>query len=147
MDEPVVEAVSDWNGFYAGIGIDVQNSTTIVEHLASFQAVVGANAQMDSFLLGVEGYGAARFSDITGWYYAFGVEGRAGVVISDAAVVYGALGVETVGSGTYYRTMGLGVEFMVADNTSVDLEYKRYEQVGGGWNGDAISAQLLWHFN
>jgi opacity protein-like surface antigen len=148
-DAPIID-LADFRGAYAGVGATSQNSITAVEHIVTLDGVVGFNVQSEELLVGIEGYAAASFSDISGSAIALGVEGRAGVVVNEKAVVYGGAGLEAynvLGTPSYFVTTGVGVEFRVSDNTSLDLEVKHYTPFTGvGWAGNAVSAQLLWQF-
>lgn len=150
MEPPAMEDMAtggDWDGFYAGVGITGTTSSTITENILSLDGIVGVNAQSDMFVLGAEGYIQGKWSDLTGWYAGLGGEIRGGVALGDAALLYGALGGEIESGGATYLTGGGGIEFMIADATSLDLEYKHYWGVGGStWQGDSIGASVLFHF-
>jgi opacity protein-like surface antigen len=148
VDEPaIVAATSHWDGAYAGIGVAVISSTTIAETIGAVQGSVGGNVTFDKFLLGAEAYLSVSQSSLGGApYYAIGAEGRGGVLATDAVLLYGALGAEYVQGGNTYATVGGGAEFSVAENVSLDLEYKYYIGLNNTWQGHSLSLSANWHF-
>lgn len=143
----IAAATSSWDGLYIGAGVSFLTSSSISENIWALDGIVGFNATFDSsWLLGAEAYASARNSDFDGWYGAFGAEGRAGFLLNDMALIYAAVGAETTSGGASYWTVGGGVEFLVSEDLSIDLEYKHYEPISGSWTGDAIGVSLNWHF-
>jgi len=139
-------ATSSWDGAYAGIGVVAETSTTIAETLIGLQGSVGYNMTMDSLLVGGEIYVMGLNSSNTGLTGSIGGEVRAGFLASDAILLYGAAGAEVTAAGNTYGTLGGGVEFAVADKTTLDLEYKYYMGLNNGWQGHHVGLSINWHF-
>jgi outer membrane immunogenic protein len=167
----MTEAGFDWSGFYAGLNAGyttgqanavgaVSGITTNVSVAGGLLgATVGFNAQMDNFVLGVEGdvawsgasgtavCVAAPAFDCEGrlnWLGA--IKGRVGVAM-DSVLLFATAGLAAGGvtanvvptpgglTGTYSGTMtgwtvGGGVELAVTDAISVKAEYN-YVNMGG----------------
>lgn len=160
-EDVAVEAMAaahDWNGAYiggfvgygAGDAIWGNTFNDLDVPVSGFLAGVtaGANFQMDSFVLGVEGDVAwsgiggtvvcpnPAFDCSTDINWLSTLRGRAGFA-ADAALLYVTAGLavgdvtSTADDGTVYDntstyvgwTAGAGVEFAVADNVSVKAEY------------------------
>lgn len=159
---PVVESSGDWSGPYIGVNVGYGVGTVSGEYddswdwfddpydisgwIAGVQA--GANVQMDSFVLGVEGdvawSGITGNSDVTGdWVYTdvdwvATLRGRAGIAM-DSILIYATAGVaaagisqwvdddysgdtDTVSDTRFGWVAGVGAEAMVADNMSIKGE-------------------------
>jgi len=149
MAPPPVEAAmtSDWTGGYIGLqGSAIRDSSAVTS--AAIDVVLGADFQTDMFLVGGRiwaGYTSA-VSGGTGSNWDYGVEGRAGFV-ADSALVYGALGDQSYAGGINYWTAGVGVEFKLGDNASIDLEYKHlWPGSGATLSADQLLAGLHWRF-
>lgn len=124
---PVVPVAStfDWNGFYAGVRVGGEN---VVDADTSWLvgAEIGVNAAFDMFVLGAELAADYVFADGEEYGYLEGTV-RAGVLLMPEALLYGTVGYgavvgDTDGSGEHILA-GLGVEFAVAENVSVDTRY------------------------
>ena len=144
---PAAAMTSDWTGGYVGVGGDLLRVTPSGDNVAELNGVLGANLQSGMFLVGLEGW--LGYSDdysisFSQWYA--GVKGRAGFVVNDSALIYGSLGYQAYGDGNTYYQAGVGVEFMVSDSTSLDVEYKHSIGANNGQSLDQIGASLLWHF-
>lgn len=152
----------DWSGFYVGASagygwgdvtvdpLDIPNGDSTA-HGWLIGAQLGANAQFDSFVLGVEG--DVEWSNITndddiaagpwwgevdvGWLAS--LRGRAGIAY-DTVLFYATAGVAgagvdytdnqngLTGSGTHLGwTVGAGIEAAVTETVSVKLEYAYYD--------------------
>lgn len=166
IDEPaavIPASAFDWSGFYVGAHagwasgsvlvdpLDAPDESTAVGWLLGVQA--GANAQFDTFVLGIEG--DIAWSNITNeddvtcgalcglvdvnWLAS--LRGRAGVTF-DQVLLYATAGVAGAGvdytdldvgptptlSDTHFGwTAGLGVEVAVTENVSVKAEYAYYD--------------------
>ena len=162
IDEPaavIPASAFDWSGLYVGAHagwatgsvladpIDAPDETTAVGWLLGVQA--GANAQFDSFVLGVEG--DVAWTNITNEDEIFAVggpfgltdvnwlaslRGRAGVAF-DQVLLYATAGVAAAGvtyndldgddpasDGTHFGWVaGVGVELAVTEDVSVKAEY------------------------
>lgn len=143
--EDPIGFASDWDGAYIGVGTMFETSTTVVENIYGGFVNVGANATFDSLLIGVEGYLAGWWSDATGPGGGVGAEGRIGFV-ADQALIYASGGLELTMGGNLYATPGAGVEFMIWDNTSLDLQYRYFWGINNAWNAHSVRASLNWHF-
>ncbi|AVX05010.1 hypothetical protein MXMO3_02498 [Maritalea myrionectae] len=144
-----VQSGFDWDGFYAGVGlggasIAVDSGTDTMAHL---DAIVGVNATYDDFLFGAEIFlGASR--DMSSGIYGGhgGVEARAGYLIDQDVLIYAGIGRLHYESGAQYTTVGLGTEFAISDDVSIDLEYKYLGWSDTGYTGHSFGASALWHF-
>lgn len=153
----------DWSGFYVGAHagwasgsvladpIDAPDETTATGWLLGVQA--GANAQFDTFVLGVEGDVAwsnitneDEISAVGGPYgltdvnWLASLRGRAGVAF-DQVLLYATAGFAGAGvtfndldagdpatDGTHFGwTAGVGVEVAVTEDVSVKAEYLYYD--------------------
>jgi outer membrane immunogenic protein len=147
MAPPPVEAAmtSDWTGGY--IGVEGNYFRFGTDNGVQLNAVAGANFQSGMFLVGLEGwlgYTDNLTTSFTQWNA--GVEARAGLA-TEAALVYGGIGFEHyAGSGNEYWSAGVGVEFMLSDNMSLDLEYKHLMGTNNPATLDKVGASVLWHF-
>jgi opacity protein-like surface antigen len=151
IDEPAIEMATDWTGVYIGAGVQYTAFYgPVFVNEGSANVVLGFNAQADMVLFGAEAFlgGFANDFPDAGWWV--GAEGRAGVLVTPEVLFYGALGVvhrESFGPGRTYATLGGGIEFMVADNVTIDLEYKHYFPIVSAYNGDQIGISINWLFN
>ena len=167
----MTDAGFDWSGFYAGLNAGftsgqassagaVSGTTTNINVAGGLLgATVGFNAQMDSFVLGVEGdvaWSGASGTAVCVAAPAFNCEGRlnwlgtlkarAGVAL-DSTLLFATAGLAAGGvtatvvptpggiTGTHSGTMtgwtvGGGVELAVTDAISVKAEYN-YVSMGG----------------
>jgi outer membrane immunogenic protein len=166
----MTDAGFDWSGFYAGLnagysGGQATSVTTVTADTTNIPvsggllgATLGFNAQMDSFVLGVEG--DIAWSGVTGTtacsiapfdcqgnlHWLGTIKGRAGVALDSvllfataglaaggvsANVTPAAVGITNTFSGTMTGwTVGAGVELAVTDTVSVKAEYS-YVSMGG----------------
>jgi outer membrane immunogenic protein len=139
----------DWDGFYAGVGLGgamVSNGGG-TDTLAQLDAIVGVNLTQDSFLVGAEIWLGANRDQSSGTYGGHGgIEARAGYLVDPNVLIYAGLGRLHYESGDQYTTIGLGTEFVVSDEISIDLEYKYLGWSNTGETGHNLSASALWHF-
>lgn len=168
---PMTDAGFDWSGFYAGLNAgytsgqatsvgDITGVTTDVPVSGGLLgATIGFNAQMDTFVLGLEGdiawSGATGTAPCTA-NPAFNCEGnldwlgtikaRAGIAMDNvlffgtaglaaggttANIVPAAAGLTNTHTGTMTGwTVGAGIEAAVADAITVKAEYQ-YVSMGG----------------
>ncbi len=166
----MTDAGFDWSGFYAGLNAgysggqatSVNVGTGAVTNIpvsgGLLGGTIGFNAQMDSFVLGVEG--DVAWSGVTGTaacavapfncqgnlHWLGTIKGRAGVALDSvllfataglaaggvsANVTPAAPGITNTFSGTMTGwTVGAGVELAVTDAVSVKAEYN-YVSMGG----------------
>jgi opacity protein-like surface antigen len=146
-DEPIAVS-SDWDGIYIGVGghweMDINNPFQYVGGVG----IVGANVTMDSFLLGAEAYvGGQTLVGAFAPFWIAGGEVRAGFLASEQFLLYAALGGEIIQGGATFWTAGGGLEFMVADNMSVDLEGDYVQGISSGYQAVRFGASLNWHFD
>ena len=147
-DVPVDEALFDWTGLYAGLGVmgsSLSNGGT-TDSTGYINLQVGANAQMDSFVLGIEGWLGGYSISGGGSGYAGGVEGRAGYLLTENVLLYGTVGAVAYDAGAQYGTIGAGVEFAVTEALSIDVDYEYWGWSNNGFTGHAVGASVLWHF-
>jgi opacity protein-like surface antigen len=145
--DPVVSMASDWDGFYLGAGVIAETAAapTPAENVVGLQGIAGFNATFDSFLIGGEAYVMPWWSNVAGGGISVGALARIGVLVTEDVLVYGAVGGEVTNGGGTFGTLGGGVEFMVTEDVSLDLEYKHYF----GSNGDRyhhVGVSANWHF-
>jgi outer membrane immunogenic protein len=163
-----VQPTTDWNGFYAGIfggygagratstGVATGSVSPVDVHGALLGVTVGANAQFDSFVLGVEG--DVAWSGIAGSTTcdgapAFTCNGELdwvgsgklrGGMVFDNVLLFGTAGLAfggitasvdpipggatgTFSHGVWGWTIGAGAEMAVSDQISVKAEYAYYD--------------------
>jgi opacity protein-like surface antigen len=139
---------SDWTGGYAGIGGSYIRINPASANAVQLDGILGANLQTGMFLVGLEGkLGYSYNLTTTFQQWEASVRGRAGVAVGDSALVYGSLGYALYqGSGNTYYQAGLGVEFMLSDNMSLDVAYTHSMGANNANTLDALSTSLLWHF-
>lgn len=139
----------DWDGFYAGVGLGgarIANGGG-TDTMAQLDAIVGVNVTNDDFLFGAELWLGAYRDQGTGTYGGNGgVEARAGYLINQDVLIYAGLGRLHYDTGTQFTTLGIGAEFAVSDEISIDLEYKYLGWSNTGDTGHSLSASALWHF-
>lgn len=166
VEEPIAEvalAAYDWNGFYVGgqigvMGVDVTTPDPDFVQPSGAGFLIGlhagANAQMDSFVLGVEGdveyssFSATEFcanDDFdcsTNLDWQGSLRGRAGFA-ADSALFYVTAGLAAANfggstdDGTLFAdssvrfgwTAGAGIELGLSENLSARAEY-RYSDYG-----------------
>lgn len=128
MPVPVVPvapapAAFDWNGFYAGIRLGVENEVTADSDWL-IGAELGVNAAFDMFVLGGE-LAVDYIFDTPDFAYAEATI-RAGVILTPEILLYGTAGygseLDAAGSGDHWLA-GLGAEFAVAESVSLDARY------------------------
>jgi outer membrane immunogenic protein len=168
---PMTDAAFDWSGFYAGLNAGYTSgqatsvgaltgvTTNVPVSGGLLGATVGFNAQMDSFVLGIEGdiawSGATGTAACTAnpaftcegnlnWLGT--IKGRAGVAM-DRVLIFGTAGLAAGGvtaniipaavgltntfSGTMTGwTVGAGIEAAVTEAITVKAEYQ-YVRMGG----------------
>ena len=151
--DPVAETTPggfDWDGFYAGVGVsvDTASSGAATESYAYIDAIIGFNATNDDILFGVEAWVGAynEISPATSNGVGGGAEARVGYLASPEALIYAGLGGYVYDGGGQYATLGLGTEFVVAENVTLDIEYKYWHGLNTTWTGHSIGASANWHF-
>ena len=125
VDTPVIDDVSfGWDGPYAGVFV---LGTTSAAGGFGIGVNVGVNMSADALVFGVEG-DAAWISGGTGW--SAQVVGRLGAALSDDAMLYGLAGIGADGANGAYIPVGIGAEFMIADNMSLKAQYEYHWDLG-----------------
>jgi opacity protein-like surface antigen len=148
VDEPAPAASDAWNGLYAGVGLTGAYNIDFAETFGFIDGIVGGNLRADSWVVGAEASVSGWKSTISGPGLAIGGELRGGYLVSPDALAYLSGGVThfVKTGGATYGQIGAGVEFVVAQNTSLDLEYKYWHEIGGPYQTHSLSASVLWHF-
>jgi opacity protein-like surface antigen len=148
MEEVAVDEVmtENWTGFYVGgqiLGLGFQGP--LPSNGVHLGVVVGANVQLEQFVLGAEGRVAYAIDFTFPDGFVAGGSVRAGYLVSPDVLLYGSAGYDRFSAGALYSNLGLGVEFNVSESLSVDLEAKRWWQVAGPYTANTVSASLNWH--
>jgi len=137
----------DWDGFYMGVGVTGSSLTNggPAVTTAYVDIIAGFNVTNDQLLFGLEGwlggYNGGGSSGSGG-----GIEARAGYLASDDMLIYASAGRYHYDAGGQYTTVGLGAEFVVADNITLDTEYKYWGWSNTGFTGHSIGVSANWHF-
>jgi opacity protein-like surface antigen len=142
--EAAMMSSADWTGGYIGLGVAGRNFGSFNEGEVNIAA--GGWLQAEQFLVGIDG-SLGYFRDTfggSGW--VANLEGRAGIAVGDSVAVYGGLGVAHYQAGNNYVTYGLGVEFKLADNWSLDVEARHWVQNGGPLVGNELKGTVKYHF-
>ncbi|NOZ31565.1 MAG: hypothetical protein GXP01_00510 [Alphaproteobacteria bacterium] len=138
----------DWDGVYVGLGATAGVVTGLGPGVtaAAIDLILGANVTSGNLLFGVEGWvGAYDFDGfITG--AQIGAEARVGVLVDDNVLIYTGLGASVTDSGVQSATIGIGAEFVVGENLTLDLEYKYWESLNFPIGGQSLGASLNWYF-
>jgi len=135
----------DWDGFYAGIGGSGSFYNTGVS-IGTVELEAGVNFTSGDFLFGVEALAGWGFNSIGANSGIIGAEARAGYLVDPSVLLYlSAGGVHYFNGSSTFGTLGAGVEFVVSDNVTYDVEYK-YLWNSAALNGHEIGASVLWHF-
>lgn len=150
-EQAIAMATSNWDGFYLGGGGYVLASSSVPgENYAGVRVTAGANITKEGWLFGGEVYGGVerRFAPAASAPYGvIGGEVRAGALVTDTVLLYGAIGAEAIPEfAQYYLTAGGGIEVMVVDQVSLDLEYKYVVRTDGGFTGHQVGVSANWHF-
>jgi len=146
-DQTMAEATSVWNGIYVGVGTTVAYNVDFAETFGFGDAVVGANMQKDAFVFGAEAYLSGWRSTLAGPGLSAGAEVRGGYLVTPDVLLYLSGGaMHFISGGNTYGQIGVGTEFKLADNLSLDVEYKYWHQLGGIYQTHSLSTSLLWHF-
>jgi opacity protein-like surface antigen len=148
VDTPAIEmATSNWDGPYAGIGVILETAITApAETIIGAQGIIGINFTSGTLLFGAEAYLSGYNSSVNGLGGVVGGEVRAGLLASDAVLIYIAGGAEIDDAAATYGTAGGGVEFLVSDDLSIDIEYKYIMGINNAWRGHHAGVSANWHF-
>jgi opacity protein-like surface antigen len=140
----------DWDGFYAGVGLSIDAITDggPVDNYGYIDAIVGYNYTHEQILFGAEAWVGGYWDVETGTDSGFGggVEGRVGYLATDDWLIYTGIGYYVYDGGADYVTVGIGTEFAVTDDMSIDIEYKHWEGLSNSFAGPSVGTSLLWHF-
>jgi outer membrane immunogenic protein len=147
VDDEAIEVATDWNGLYIGAGVTGGTAPSVPENFFQGDLIIGGNVQSDMFLFGAEAWLGGFVSNLA-QDIDVGAAARAGFLVTPEALVYGSLGVQhfIIGGATYAQ-FGGGVEFLVSDGLSIDLEGKYWSSLNGGPDVYSGSASLNWHFD
>lgn len=150
IDESTLDMAgpSQWEGFYAGVGITGAHNVNFAEDFGFLDVIGGFNVQADAFVFGAEAWLSGWRSTLAGPAFSGGVEGRAGYLVTPGALAYLSLGAMNffVANGNTYAQLGAGMEFALTESMSTDIEYKYWQQLGGSNVTHSLSASVLWHF-
>lgn len=144
-----VETGFDWDGFYAGVGISASSHSDGISTNSTgyLDAIVGVNITQENFLLGLEAWiGLNRDFNTATLGGGGGIEGRVGYLIDQDVLIYSGIGRYHYDTGAQYTTLGLGTEFAISDNVSIDLEYKYWGWSNTANTGHSFGASANWHF-
>lgn len=138
---PVYDDVSfGWDGPYAGVFVLGQSNPGAL----GIGVNAGVNISSDMLVFGLEG-------DVA-WVSAGGpwqgqVVGRLGAAVSDQAMIYALAGIGADGTTGGYVPIGLGAEFMVADNIGIKAQYEfRWDLTAAAQNNHVGKIGLNFHF-
>jgi len=150
--DPVAETTPggfDWDGFYAGVGVTGSSLTNgVTDTTAYLDIIAGFNVTHENFLFGVEGWlGGYSINNGASTGTGGGIEARAGYLASEDVLVYTSVGRYHYDAGAQYTTLGLGAEFVVSDNLTIDTEYKYWGWSNNGFTGHSIGLSGNWYFN
>lgn len=140
---------ADWDGFYAGLGLSGAYNVNLGERFGFVDGIVGVNAQLEGdFVVGAEVALSGWISDApAGPGLSASGEVRGGFLVTPDVLLYGSAGaMHFISGGATYLQVGAGAEFAVADNMSLDLQYKYWVEMPGVYRDHSLSASLLWHF-
>lgn len=133
--------LSAFEGIYVGAYAGGLMSSTATNWTAG--GIAGANfAITDGIVAGAEVQGGGTFGTTT--TYDALMLGHLGYEISDQAMVYGAAGGGAINSTASYA-VGVGAEFIAADQLGVRGEVLGTGAWGGGFTATKASAGVLWH--
>lgn len=140
----------DWDGFYAGVGfsMDALSNGGPADSYGYLDAIIGYNYTHENILIGAEAWIGGYWDIATGTDtgYGGGVEGRVGYLVTDKWLIYSGIGYFKYDAGADYATLGLGTEYAVTENVSLDVEYKYWQGLSNNFAGPSLGTSLLWHF-
>jgi opacity protein-like surface antigen len=139
---PIIDDVSfGWDGPYAGVFV---LGTTSGGGGIGVGVNLGVNMSADALVFGLEG-DAAWVSGPTMWQAQ--VVGRLGAALSDDAIIYGLAGIGADGLNGAYVPVGIGAEFMMADNMSLKAQYEfHWDLAAPGANAHVGKVGVNFHF-
>ncbi len=118
-------AAFDWDGFYMGVGIAGISAPSTGVTAAQADLIAGINVTSGNVLFGAEVWVGGATNSVPSSSAELGAAARVGYLVSPEALIYAAGGVQYyINGGGTYATAGGGVEFTVAKDLSLDLEYK-----------------------
>jgi opacity protein-like surface antigen len=147
-DEPMVDNTYGWDGMYVGVGVGYEawEPSPPAEDAITGSLIIGGNMSFDSFLIGVEGYATAIYYLDDDWGGRLGVTARGGALVGDMALIYAHGGVYYDFDFDWHGTVGLGAEFMVSDNMSIDVRYTYADDLDSDFSSHGIGVSAKWHF-
>lgn len=139
-------SVSQWDGLYAGFGGSYELWSDPASDAVSVSGILGGNITAGAFLIGGEIYAAPiYYLDDEEFAVRVGAEGRVGILASDV-LLYASAGIEYDSLYEGQGTVGLGVEFFVADDVSLDVNYDFVSDLDSTYTANRVSAAVKWHF-
>jgi opacity protein-like surface antigen len=137
-DIPVVDNSFTFDGAYIGV-----YGEAMMPAAFGVGIDVGANAVMDSLVVGGELSGAV----LTGVNFDGQLTAKVGGLIADTAIVYVYSGIGAKTPTSFYVPVGVGAEFAVADNLGLKVEGQyNFDLTTAAQNSTAIKVGLNWHF-
>ncbi len=139
-------SISGWDGIYGGLGLTYEGWSNAASGVG-IVATVGGNATFDMFLIGIEVTGAAHYWFDGTWSGRFAFGPRAGILVTDDVLVYASTAIGWDNQRKWLGEVGAGVEFMVADQLSLDLGYDFVVDLDTpDTYGHRLTTSALWHF-
>lgn len=146
---PIIDDVGfDWSGFYVGV-YGVGQISAIGGNQYGLGLALGANAQLDMFVLGAEvsAHGLTEGNLPTTTSYGQ-VIAKAGVLVTDDILLYaaGGYGIDLGPPDESHALFGGGVEMAVSDNVSLNAQYLHGFPLTGGNPMDQVTIGAKFHF-
>jgi opacity protein-like surface antigen len=146
-DEICCEDTAPWDGVYAGLGLAGAYNVNFAETFGFVDGILGVNVQAENWVVGGEVAISGWRSNLAGPGLSTHGQLRTGYLVTPEVLLYGSLGaLYFISGGAAYGQLGVGTEFMLAQDLSLDLEYKYWREFTTGWQTHSISTSLLWHF-
>lgn len=143
---PVADAGFNWNGFYAGVYGVAQNSAAGGGQFG-LGIDAGVDARFEFILVGAE----VAYQGLTGGAGATSyiqALGKVGLAATDDVILYaaGGLGTDLGMPDESDVLLGVGAEFAVADNLSIDARYLHAIPLTGANPKDQVTVGANFHF-
>lgn len=150
-DEMSAPAGFDWERFYLGVGVSGRSFDDGFNPATDFTigVLAGTNIVTNDLLVGFEAFLEmySTSGSVTGW--DAGAKARVGTFVSEDAVIYGTAGAFVFDGGISYALVGGGVEFVVSESSTIELEYNYHHEIDPGifdpFTGHRIAASWNWY--